>query len=408
MRLTYFLTDRFIKSKKRTRFISAISLITIIGIAIGVTVVIMALTVLDGFNHVVSRKIVEMNSHIKITGFSNKPLPGPEFFNDELTRSFGGKIAAIEPFISKLAIIKSKNLSEGVTIIGMSKKDIWSNLNKFLINSDTNFSSSNSAVPIFIGKKLAEKLFVKTGGKVFLFSIKNDKLPSIDNPPVIKEFFVAGIFESGISEYDDLNAYIEMDAAREMFGITGDVSGYNIKVSDITKVETLAERMQDFLGYPFYVRSIFKVHQNIFMWLELQKKPIPIILGLIIFVAVFNIIGTLLMIVLERTNSIGILRSLGFNRNKIIKMFLINGAYITFWGVLTGNLLALILSVLQDKFDIISLPNKIYFVTRVPISIDINNYLLITAITIVISMTASLMPAWIASKITPLKAIRFD
>lgn len=408
MRLTYFLTNRFLKSKKRTRFVSAISLITIIGIAIGVTVVIIALTVLDGFNKVISQKIVEMNSHIKITGFSNKPLPGPEIFNDELTKSFGSEITNIEPFISKLAIIKSRNLSEGVTIIGMDKKDIGLNLNKFLINPDTNFSVRNTSVPIFIGKKLAEKLFVKPGSKVFLFSIRNDKLPSIENPPIIKEFIVAGIFESGISEYDDLNAYIEMDAAREMFGMIDDVSGYNIKVRDIAKVETVSEKMQDFLGYPFYVRSIFKVHQNIFMWLELQKKPIPIILGLIIFVAVFNIIGTLLMIVLERTNSIGILRSLGYNRKNIIKMFLINGAFITFWGVLTGNLLALILSILQDKFDIISLPNKIYFVTRVPISIELDNYLLITAITIVISMTASLLPAWIASKITPLKAIRFD
>lgn len=408
MSLIFFLTDRFFKSRKNSRFISAISLITITGISIGVCVVIIALTVLDGFNEVVSKKIVEMNSHLKITGFSNKLLPNPEFIENELLKNFGNDINAIEPFISKLVIIKSRNLAEGITIIGLNDEDIELNLKKHFVETDENIINSDSADQIYIGKKLSEKLFVKPGDKVFLFTINSDKLPSPDNPPIIEEFYIAGIFESGISEYDDLNAYVKMNTSREMFNMNDNVSGYNIKVNDINRVEIVSEKLQDFLGYPFYVRSIFKVHQNIFMWLELQKKPIPIILGLIIFVAVFNIIGTLLMIILERTNSIGILRSMGFNRKNIMKMFLINGAYITFWGVLAGNLLAFILSLLQDKFDIISLPDKIYFVTRVPISIELSNYLLVTAITIVISLTASLLPAWIATKITPLKAIRFD
>jgi len=173
-------------------------------------------------------------------------------------------------------------------------------------------------------------------------------------------------------------------------------------------LEKLAEQLQGFLGYPYYVRTIFQIHQNIFTWLELQKKPIPIVLGLIIFVAVFNIVGTLLMIVLERTNAIGILRSLGANRKLIIKVFLYHAVFITGIGIIVGNLLAFVLSILQEKFDIISLPSKVYFVSKVPIAINDYNYLLVTAITIIVSLTASLLPAIIATRIKPISAIRFD
>ena len=136
--------------------------------------------------------------------------------------------------------------------------------------------------------------------EITVFGLRNDQAPSMDNPPSIVQFRVAGIYESGLSEYDDLNAFINISTAQNMFGMGSLISGYNIKVKDIGKLKTLSDELQDFLGYPYYVRTIFQVHQNIFTWLDLQKKPIPIVLGLIIFVAVFNIVGTLLMLVLER------------------------------------------------------------------------------------------------------------
>ncbi|MEW6701470.1 MAG: FtsX-like permease family protein, partial [Bacteroidota bacterium] len=231
---------------------------------------------------------------------------------------------------------------------------------------------------------------------------------TIENPPAIEQFFVSGIYESGMSEYDDLNAFINLYTAQKILGMEDKISGYNIKVKDITKVKTLADQLQDFLGYPYYVRTIFQVHQNIFTWLELQKKPIPIVLGLIIFVAVFNIVGTLLIIVLERTNAVGILRSVGANRKLIIKTFLYHSVYLIAIGIAAGNILALAISLVQQQFDIISLPAKIYFVNKVPIAIELKNYLLVTVVTVVISLAASLLPAVIASKIKPISAIRFD
>lgn len=408
MQLSYFLTKKYLLSKKDSRFISAISLITIIGISLGIIVVVIALSVLDGFEKVVSEKIVGMNSHIKITSFGNRNLPTPEQVIPYINRKYERNIAGIEPFVSKLAIIKSRKRTEGITINGIRETESASELKTFMIDGSFDLTESDSAPKIILGKKLAEKLFVQASDKVTIFALKKDEIPSITNQPSIIQLKISGIYESGMAEYDDMNAYIKISTAQNIFGMNNTVSGYHIKLKDVSQIKKTAEGLQDLLGYPFYVRTIFQIHQNIFTWLELQKEPIPIILGLIIFVAVFNIVGTLLMIVLERTNSIGVLKSLGASRVLIMKMFLYHSIFITAIGVILGNLLALILSWLQINFNIITLPGKIYFVSKVPIHINPENYLLVSIVTIVISLTASLLPALIATKIKPISAIKFS
>jgi len=402
-----FLLSRYIKSRKDSKFISTISIITVSGITLGVAVVIIALTILDGFNKIVTEKIINLNSHIKITAFGNRDLPNPDLIIPKITKEFGSEIINIEPFVSKLSIIKNKNYTEGITITGLSEANLKSTLNKYLLEGTFN-DTSNYRPQIYIGKRLAEKLFVKNGDRVTVFSLHQNKIPSIDNPPSIEQFFVDGIYESGMSEYDDLNAYINIEEAKKIFGMEDEISGYNIKVADISKIDSVADKLQEFLGYPYYVRTIFRVHQNIFTWLELQKEPIPIILGLIIFVAVFNIVGTLLMIILERTSTIGILRSLGMKRKKISLLFVLHGFYLTILGTVFGNLLAYLLSIIQEKLNIISLPSTVYFVSSVPVSIELKNYILVTSITIIIALLASLIPSIVASKIKPISAIRFD
>src|SRR3989339_515308 len=407
MSLPFFFTKKYLRSKKDSRFLSVISTITIIGISLGVAVVIIALTILDGFDKVVTEKIVKFNSHIKIVSFGNRNLPSFSETAPQILEKFNNDISKIEPFTSKLAIIKSKKITEGITLLGVQSDN--SELNNFLQSGNFDLSQSeNELQKIILGKTLAEKLFVKAGDVVTIFCLRKDQIPTADNPPGIEQFTVSGIYESGMSEYDDLNAFINIQVAQNIFGMDDLVSGYNIKLKNLSNVNSVADRLQDFLGYPFYVRTVFQLHQNIFTWIELQKKPIPIILGLIIFVAVFNIVGTLLMIVLERTNAIGVLRSLGANRKLIIKTFLYHSVFLTVIGIAVGILLAFVLSYLQQNFDIISLPSKIYFVTKVPISIELNNYLLVTIVTAVISITASLLPAFIASRIKPISAIRFE
>jgi lipoprotein-releasing system permease protein len=405
MNISLYLAKKFLQSGRKEKYFNSVSLITISGIAIGVTVVLLALAILDGFENVVSEKIAEFNSHIKVVGFGNRSLPNPEFVIEQLKKNFKEKIKTVEPFSSKLAILKSKHNTDGINLTGITTSFAVSSFSKFIIEGNYNLTNQQN---ILIGKYLAQRLLIKCGDKITAFCLHRNQIPSHDNPPAIEQFIVVGIYETGISEYDDGNAFINLQKAKNVFGMEKEVSGFNIDVRDINQTIKVAEELQDYLGYPFFVRTINQIHQNIFTWIELQKKPIPIVLGLIIIVAVFNIIGTMLMIVLERMNHIGVLKSFGTKRKTILWSFIYQSSYIIFWGLFIGIVISIILSVLQKEFNIISLPEKIYFVTSVPISIDLKNYLIVSFITVVVSLASSFIPALIASKIKPLSAIRFD
>lgn len=407
MQFLLLLIKRFLNSNRKSGLVSSVSKITIGGIAIGITVVILALTILDGFERVISDKINEFNAQIKVTGFGNRNLPASEYIAKKVAEDFKKNISSVDPFASKLAIIKSPKVTDGITLTGVSTQFASNSFNKFLVDGSI-FSSEPKDKEILIGKNLARRMGILKGDRITIFCLKGNAPPSLENPPAIEQFSVTGIFETGISEYDDGNAFINLKSAQELFGMSDEVSGFNISINDPSKLSVISSRLQDYLGYPFYVRTIYQVHQNIFTWIELQKKPIPIVLGLIIIVALFNIVGTMLMIVLEKTNTIGVLRSLGMKRNSVLKIFLGNSMYLILWGLFIGISLSLVLSFLQMQFDLISLPSGVYFVTSVPISIRLENYILVSAVTIIVAFISSLIPAFVASKIKPITAIRFD
>ncbi len=407
MNLLLLLIKRFLSSNRNSSLVSTISKITIIGIALGITVVVLALTILDGFEQVVSNKITEFNAQIKVIGFGNRSLPEAEFVQQKIKEKFSNEIKTVAPFASKLAILKTKNNTDGINLTGLKNDFAAKSFEKFIVDGEI-FNSNSLVKEILVGKNLALKMEIKLKDKITIFCLKGNSPPSLDNPPAIEQYIVCGIYETGISEYDDGNAFINLSEAQNLFGMFNEVSGYNIELKNNTDLNLVKEKLQEYLGYPFYVRTIYQVHQNIFTWIELQKKPIPIVLGLIIIVALFNIVGTMLMIVLEKTNSIGVLRSLGMTRGFVLRIFLGNSLYLIAWGLSIGILLSLILSILQKEFNLISLPGGVYFVTSVPIEINFWNYFLVVVITIVVALFSSIIPAYIASKISPTKALRFD
>lgn len=408
MSLPFFISKRYTRSKKQSKFISLISTIAISGIALGVAVLIITLTVLEAFEKAVEEKIINFNSHITITSFGDRNLPDYHNVIPELDSMIYPYARSISPFVSKNVIVKSKTKNDGIVLKGISKESDNSKIEQYLVSGNYVFKDSAGIDGIIIGKKLSEKLFAEIGSKLTVFSLRNDELPSYENPPSIEQFVVTGIFESGMSQYDDINAYVDLETAQNFFGMKGETSGFNIQLNDISKIDSLSNYMQEKLRYPYYVRSVYKLHSNIFTWLDLQKEPVPIILGLIIIVAVFNIIGMLLMIVLEKTSDIGILKSLGASRSTIVKIFVLQGFYLSLIGIISGNLLALIISALQKYFNLITLPGEIYFISNVPIIFDLFNYFLVSVIALILSLAASFIPSWIASKTKPISAIRFD
>lgn len=402
MNVSWYIAKNFILSRKDSRFISLISTISIVGIALGVATLIIAISVLKGFEQTITNKVIDFDSHIKITSYRtvlpdyHKTLPWLESqlaaFNPDIT-----------PFASKLVIVSYKKKKEGINLIGIEPNDEKPFLVKNIVSGEYKLSDNS----VLVGKKLADKLFIKVGDKITVFALSNDGIPSPENLPNIEKFLVTGIFESGMTEYDDTYAYTSLKSAQQLFAIGDNITGYNIKLGDISKIDSLTIHLAKRLHYPHYVRSVYQLHRNIFTWIELQKEPIPIVLALIILVAVFNIVGTLLMIVLEKTNAVGILKTLGSKRNQIITIFLIHGSIIGAAGIMLGSLLGYLLMFIQEKFDIITLPSSVYFMSKVPFLITPDTFIGIAVITFLLCIIASLIPSYVASKIKPVNALRF-
>ena len=406
MHLPWFISKKYIFSIKDSRFVNFISVISITGISLGVTTLIIALSVLNGFEKTLTDKIIDFDSHIKITSFRSI-LPDYKSTLPLLENYLANFNPTITPLASKLAIISSKKSKEGINLIGIKSDSPKPGFIRDIVKGNFVLNDPNY-LPINIGKKLADKLFLNIGDDVILFALKNDRIPSADNLPNIEKFKVTGIFESGMAEYDDLYAYTNLSNVQQLFGIGDNITGYNIKLGNTTKIDSLTRFLSRKLRYPHAVRSIYQIHRNIFTWIDLQKKPIPIMLGLIIIVAVFNIIGTLLMVVLEKTNSIGVLKSLGAKGYQIISIFLIQGTILAITGIIIGNIFAALLMGIQLKFDIITLPSSVYFMSKVPILMTVEIFLLVSSVTFLLCIIAAVIPSYVASKIRPVDSLRFS
>lgn len=406
MPFTFFVSKKFTLSRKDSPFITLISSISIIGISIGTATLIIALSVLNGFQKIIEEKITDFDAHIQITSFQTL-LPNYHRVLPFIYETIEPFVVDVSPYAANISILSSKNFQEGVSIKGIIPNNKSLRLQKSIIDGEYLIDSVGTP-SLLLGKKLAEKLLINVGDEVVVFALNKNEIPTPDNFPNIQRFKVAGIFESGMANYDDQIAYTDLQTAQALFNFDDNVTGYDVKLNDITKIDSLTFVLSKKLGYPHHVRSIYQIHRNIFTWIDLQKKPIPIVLGLIILVAVFNIVGSLLMVVLEKTNAIGILKSLGALNNQISRIFIYQGFFLAAAGVIIGNLLAYTLMVIQIKYNIITLPSSVYFTSTVPLIISRDIFILVSAITLVLSLTATFIPSFIASRFKPITSLRFN
>jgi len=406
MSFSFYLSKKYTLSKKDSRFINFISGFSIAGIALGVATLIIALSILNGFEDTITKKIIDFDSHIQVFSYRNS-LPSYIDYQPQIDDLLFPNAEAINPYASKLAIIGTRSTKEGVNIKGIIPENNAINVKHNIVEGE--FKFENGEVPaLVIGRKLANKLLVHVGDVVTVFALRNEQLPSFDNLPNIQKFKINGVFESGMAEYDDLYAYTNLSTAQKLFDFGDKISGYDIKLKDISKIDSLTSVLANELRYPYAVRSIYQTHRNIFTWIELQKEPIPLILALISIVAVFNIIGTLLMIILEKTKAIGTLKSLGATKKQIIGIFVYQGAFLATLGIFIGNIIALVLTYLQLEFNLISIPSSVYFMSAIPILLKPEVFGIVSIITFVLSIVVSIIPSYIASKIDPVTALRFS
>lgn len=398
-----FIARRYARPQRGERFLSFVSLIALGSIALGSAALIIALAVLGGFERDLRENAVKFTSHVQLQGFAKKPLPNYQNTLDILTGQIPN-ISSASPFIAHEGIARSSSFLDGVLIKGILPQRDVSAIKNNMTKGAFNFSSPN-AFEIIVGQKLARKLNVDVGGKMVLYSILGD--PTV-TPPIVEEFRIVGLYSTGMAEYDDMYVYIPFAVAGRLFEMPEQsASGFDIMVKNIGEIDATVTKIEDTLGYPYYPRSVFEMYSSMFAWIELQRKPIPLVLALISIVAVFNVVATLLMLVVEKMHSIGILRSIGMKRRDILRIFLFQGLTIGVAGTLTGCALAFGVCWLQATYKIIALKGEIYYLDAVPIEFNLTHYAIVISVSLVMCFLATLIPSYIASRIQPLKALHF-
>lgn len=404
MSYKWFIAKRYIFSRRRSRFISFITGFSILGVTLGTAALIITLSILAGFEKEIKDKVFGFMTHVHVQGFQGQTL------NDHqksvaLVREKISRVKGISPFVAKEAMIRAGDNVDGIYLKGIDVANDISQTRKYIKEGRYFSASSQDESDIVIGKKLATKLNVTIGNIVVVFG-----LPKGDSnfQPRAASYKIIGIFESGMAEYDDVFAYVGLSSAQKLFGLGDGVLGYDVLVDSLQNASQVSTEIQNLLSYPHYATTATQLYRNLFAWIELQKKPAPILLGLIIIVAVVNIIGTLLMMVLEKVQDIGSLKSLGASQKGIQQIFLMQGMFISLVGIFLGNLIAFILCYLQLEFRFFALPSDIYFMSAVPILLNWQNFALVSFVVFVLCVLSSLIPSRAAAKLDAVTSLRFS
>jgi lipoprotein-releasing system permease protein len=403
--ISRFIALRHLSSGHNKGFISFITLIAIVGITLGVASLIITLSILDGFERTIKDNVVSFTAHMQLFAFQGQLLTDHEKTRNRILQRYP-EVTEVAPYLSREGMIRSKTDIDGVLIKGVDPETDISAARRRLIDGVYDIAEPLSGLQkVILGKRLADKLEATVGSRVLVYALGGPSL-SIGQARVM-QLEVTGIYETGMADYDGSIVYVNLQTAQRLFQVGRSISGFDIMVSELDSVKSLSQRIPEDLGYPYYARTMFQMYRNLFTWIELQRKPIPIILGLIIIVATVNILGTILMMVMEKTREIGTLRTLGMKRRSLIRIFLMQAFVIGAVGTVMGNSLAYAVCWLELKYRFFALPSGIYFMTHVPIDLSLFNFAVVSACALGMTMLAAIIPARLAARLDPVQLIRF-
>lgn len=413
MSYEFFVGFRYLKAKRKQTFISLITFISVGGITLGVMALIIVLAVMSGFGEDLRDKILGTYSHIIVNIYGKHGIKNYHALIKEIKKE--EHVSEAAPFIFSQVMLTYKGSVSGVVIRGIDPEleRTVTDLEKYIIKGNMEFADNPDG--IIIGKELAEHLNVSLDDKINVVSPAG-KMTPIGMTPRIKRFRVTGIFDSGMYEYDSSLAFISIQAGQKFFRMGENVTGIEVKIDDIYLAREVAENLQDRLGFPYYTRDWIQMNKNLFSALKMEKIVMFIILTLIVLVAAFNIISTLIMVVMEKSRDIAILKSMGATNWSILKIFSIDGLIIgiigTALGVIGGFLvvpyLNEIVEFVERLFSINIFPSDIYYLDKLPAKINYLDTVRIVGATILISFVATLYPAWRAFKLDPVEALRYE
>jgi lipoprotein-releasing system permease protein len=407
MTFEWFVSKRYLRAKRKQKFISLISIISILGVAVGVLALIVVLSVYTGFTEGLRDQIIGINSHILVQRYGNNITNQKELAKQvESVKD----VVATTPYIFSQALISSGRNSSGIVLRGIdpqSASDVINIGKKMQSGELTDLNRVDSIPGIILGLEMAKQLGVATGSKIRLIS-PNGPLSPVGVLPKILTCQVVGVFETGMYEYDSTLGFINLDTARSLSGDQEGVHGLEIRVANIDRADRVAKDIRETLGAGFSIRDWMQLNQNLFAALKLEKAGIFIALNLIILVAALNIISALVMVVMEKTRDIAILKSMGATTGSIMRIFFYQGAVIGLTGTFLGVTGGLGLCWILKRYKFIELPSNVYPMSTMPIKVVPADITLIAFSAILITLAATLYPSWKASKIRPAEALTYE
>jgi lipoprotein-releasing system permease protein len=408
-----FVGLRYTRAKRRNHFISFISLTSMLGIALGVAALIVVLSVMNGFQKELRARILGVASHVQISGPGGQLAAWPRVAEQA---SRNPQVVAAAPFVNAQAMLSSGPGVRGTVVRGIEPalEEKVADLGEHM-RAGTLDELEPGAFRIVLGIELARALGVGRGDKVTLIAPQGLVTPA-GLLPRLKQFTVSGVFEVGMFEYDSGLALVNVEDAQKLYGMDGNVSGVRLKLKDLFQSREVARELAERIDAPLFITDWTRSHANFFRAVQIEKNVMFIILLLIVAVAAFNIVSTLVMVVTDKQSDIAILRTLGASPVGIMKIFIVQGALIgvfgTLIGVVGGVVLALNIDVvvpfLEHVFNVQFLSRDVYYISELPSDLQRADVLAITLVSLVLSLFATLYPSWRASRVNPAEALRYE
>ncbi len=404
----FFLSTRYLKAKRKQAFISIITLISIFGVMMGVMALIVVLSVMNGFREDLMSKILGVNSHLLVLSYEG-PFKDYDKISARVNNAKG--VVASTPFLYSQVMINSSGSVSGAILRGVNIETAPKVIGIEAMIKTGSLQSlgrlSEGLPPIIIGKELSRNLMTRPGDILTVVSPLG-KLTPLGRIPYDRKFRVTAVFESGMYEYDSSMAYISLKEAQDFLGFDDKVTGIEVKVADVYQADRIGASVQKELGYPFWTKDWQQMNRSLVSALKLEKITMFVILLMIVLVGALNIISTLVMVVMEKTRDVAILRAMGATGRSIMSIFIFQGLLVGIVGTIAGLASGLGLCYILAKYKFIELPSDIYYISTLPVRIEAMDVVFVTVSAVLISFLATIYPSWHASRMNPVEALRYE